>query len=90
MHLPEVVEIKRRRTMKGAGALSGVHVNAPNGEYQVLGVGKSEAELVAISKGRLYARILSIRPGLHAVIEPLVIGVPFEEEELGYGRFQSR
>jgi hypothetical protein len=24
------------------------------------------------------------------VIEPLVIGVPFEEEELGYERFQSR
>lgn len=73
MNLPDMVEIRKRRTMKGAGMLAGIHVNAPSGEYQVLGLGSTEEELVRLSKGRLYARILSIRPGLHAVIEPLEV-----------------
>lgn len=80
MFNPEIIEIRSRKTGRGVGILSGVYINAPMGMYKVLGIVDRtemkldargfEEQLTALSRGRLYARILSIKPGLVAVIEP--------------------
>lgn len=73
MVYPEEIMIKNRKIQHGYGVLSGIYLNAPAGGYNILGIatGKEEFEfLPKWSKGRPFARILTITPGVLAVIEP--------------------
>lgn len=73
MPIPERIEIRNRKVMKGAGVLSGVYVNAVAGWYQVLTLAGGKdgiADLPSATRGHPFARIVAINPGLLAVIEP--------------------
>lgn len=77
MFIPAQITLRNRKVEKGVGIFSGVFCNAPNGQYEVLGVVDTALDgfdpLLLFSKGRLFSRILSIRAGLLAVIEPLEV-----------------
>jgi hypothetical protein len=75
MFYPEVVEIHNRKTMKNLGPLSWLYINAKDGLYRVLGVintaKQGEKPLTDLSHGKTDAIILSIKPGLLAVLQPI-------------------
>lgn len=75
MFYPEFVEVHGRKTAKNLGPLSWLYINAKDGLYRVLGVVNTakhgEAELTKLSQGKPLATILSVKPGVLAVIEPL-------------------
>ena len=77
MFIPTTIQVRNRKVSYGSASLSGTYINAPNGNYKVLEVVDLLVDgfdpLTVASKGLACARILTIKPGVLGVIEPMEI-----------------